>query len=83
VTNIAILTPCILDGDAVSNDVVGMYRCLSKYGYQAKVFAENWAISAVDVNHVNKVKTFLRKKKTYSFIIILLVGILVLIFFTS
>lgn len=62
-TNIAILTPCVINGDAVSNDVVGMYSSLSKYGYQAKVFAENWGISAVDINHVNKVKSFLTKKK--------------------
>ena len=31
---IAILTPCLEKGDAVGNDVTGMYQVLSEEGYE-------------------------------------------------
>ena len=39
---IAILTPSITTGDAVSNDVVGMYQVLRQSGYNVRIFAEGW-----------------------------------------
>lgn len=62
--NIALLTPCIIEGDAVSNDVIGMYNCLKKYGYNAQLFAEYWESSSINnIKHVNQVKSFITKKK--------------------
>ena len=43
-TRVAILTPSITTGDAVSNDVLGMYETLSDRGYETRIFAEGWAL---------------------------------------
>ena len=43
-SRIAILTPSITTGDAVSNDVLGMYDVLQERGYEVRVFAEGWAL---------------------------------------
>ena len=58
-THIAILSPRIIDGDAVSNDVIGMHQALVKYGYEVQVFAGDWSISKPIIKHVNEIKHFL------------------------
>jgi glycosyltransferase involved in cell wall biosynthesis len=66
VVNIAILTPCISEGDAVSNDVIGMYNSLKKYGYQAQLFANNWDnlnTKNIRVKHISRIKSFLKSKQ--------------------
>jgi glycosyltransferase involved in cell wall biosynthesis len=59
-TRIAILSPLIVDGDAVSHDVLGMHQALLKAGYEAQVFAENWKVSTPKIKHTNKIKSFLQ-----------------------
>lgn len=59
--HIAILTPCLIDGDAVGNDVIGMYRVLEKQGYACTIFAEAWVTSEVDVKHISELRTFLTR----------------------
>ncbi|WGV25484.1 glycosyltransferase family 4 protein [Halotia branconii] len=62
--NIAILTPCIVEGDAVSNDVVGMYNCLKKHGYNVQIFADNWhASNTNNIKYFSQVKSFIKQKK--------------------
>ncbi|WP_414542996.1 glycosyltransferase family 4 protein [Nostoc sp. CCY0012] len=62
--NVAILTPCLAEGDAVSNDVMGMYNCLKKNGYTAQIFTDNiHASNKNNIKHVNQIKSFIRKKK--------------------
>ncbi|MFN6565911.1 glycosyltransferase family 4 protein [Dendronalium sp. ChiSLP03b] len=62
--NIAILTPCITEGDAVSHDVMGMYNCLKKHGYKAQLFADQWhASNKNNIKHVSQVKSFIRNKE--------------------
>lgn len=39
-TRIALLTPSITTGDAVSNDVIGMYDVLSRRGHEVQIFAD-------------------------------------------
>lgn len=58
-TNVAILTPCLLERDAVGHDAIGMYDALTKQGYTAQLFAETWSVSTVDVEHVSKIQDFL------------------------
>ena len=58
-THIAILSPCIVHGDAVSNDVLGMHQALNKYGYEVKVFAADWTISNPLIKHVKNIKNFI------------------------
>ncbi len=58
---VAILTPCLVDGDAVGNDVIGMYRVLTQHGYYCEIFAEAWSVTEVNVNHINQVERFLVK----------------------
>jgi glycosyltransferase involved in cell wall biosynthesis len=38
--NVSILTPVLLEGDAVSNDVRGWYRTLKQAGHDVRLFAE-------------------------------------------
>ena len=61
-TKIAILTPCIAEGDAVSNDVIGMHQLLIKNGYNAQVFAEGWNSDKHKIKHTKEIKKFLQNK---------------------
>jgi glycosyltransferase involved in cell wall biosynthesis len=60
-TRIAVLTPSITTGDAVSNDVLGMYDVLKERGYDARVFAEGWTIDQPRVWPSPQVASFLKK----------------------
>lgn len=60
-TNIAILTPSLVDGDAVGNDVIGMQNVLAKHDYTVQVFAEGWSTSTTSVKHVSEVKDFVSR----------------------
>lgn len=57
---IAILTPSITSGDAVSNDVLGMYSVLEKLG-DVRVFAEGWTLNEPRILAAPKIKSFLKK----------------------
>jgi len=61
-TNIAILSPRIIDKDAVGNDVAWMHQVLTKHGYKAQIFASDWSISKPKIQSVTQVKQFLRNK---------------------
>jgi hypothetical protein len=38
--NVSIITPVLLEGDAVSNDIRGSYRALKQAGHDVRLFAE-------------------------------------------
>ena len=57
---IGILTPSITTGDAVSNDVLGMYRVLREQD-TVRIFAEGWTIKEPRVTPWLKLTSFLRK----------------------
>ncbi|MBW4418867.1 MAG: glycosyltransferase family 4 protein [Myxacorys californica WJT36-NPBG1] len=57
--NVAILTPCLLERDAVGHDAIGMCDALTKQGYNAQLFAETWSVSTVDVKHASEIQNFL------------------------
>lgn len=42
-TRIAILTPSLTTGDAVGNDVLGMYEVLKRRGHDTRLYAEGWS----------------------------------------
>lgn len=58
-TKVAILTPNLTNGDAVSNDVIGMYQALNKAGYEVQVFAADWSVSQPKVELPEKINRFL------------------------
>lgn len=60
-TRIAILTPSMTTGDAVSNDVLGMYDVLKQHGYEVRVFAEGWTIDRPRVSPSPQIGSFLKK----------------------
>ena len=60
-TRIAILTPSITTGDAVSNDVLGMHRVLKARGYDVRVFAEGRALDKPRVWPSPQIGSFLKK----------------------
>jgi len=57
---IAIATPVLIDGDAVSNDVVGMSAALRKAGYDVQIFVHQSLAPGVEVRPIDKVQEFLR-----------------------
>jgi glycosyltransferase involved in cell wall biosynthesis len=56
---VAILTPSITSGDAVSNDVLGMYDALRQAG-KVRIFAEGWTLNQPSVFPSYKIKSFLK-----------------------
>ena len=58
---IAIVTPSITTGDAVSNDVLGMYRSLQALDHQVRIFAEGWSINEPRILPSPRVASFLKK----------------------
>jgi glycosyltransferase involved in cell wall biosynthesis len=62
-TRIAILTPSLATGDAVGNDVLGMYAFLKRRGLDARLYAEGW--SNIDEHKIwpaEKIGHFLKSK---------------------
>jgi glycosyltransferase involved in cell wall biosynthesis len=62
-TRIAILTPSLTTGDAVGNDVLGMYEILKRRGLETRLYAEGW--SKVDGHKIwpaNKIGNFLKSR---------------------
>jgi glycosyltransferase involved in cell wall biosynthesis len=57
---IAILTPSITTGDAVSNDVMGMYKILKELGHETRLYAEGWTFDEPMVWPAHKVGGFLK-----------------------
>jgi glycosyltransferase involved in cell wall biosynthesis len=57
---IAILTPSITTGDAVSNDVLGMYQVLRERD-RVRIFAEGWSINEPRIRPSTELKSFLGK----------------------
>lgn len=56
---IAILTPSITTGDAVSNDVVGMYHVLERQGFETRIFAEGGTLTTPEVSAAEHISGFL------------------------
>lgn len=57
---IAILTPSITTGDAVSNDVLGMYETLRALGHETRVYAEGWTLTEPRIWSALKIRSFLK-----------------------
>ena len=59
--SIAICTPEISYGDAVSNDVFGMYNVLKDQNFNASIFAENILTSRDNVKNIGCISDFIKK----------------------
>ena len=57
---IAILTPSITTGDAVSNDVMGMYNILKELRHETRLYAEGWTFDEPTVWPAHKIRSFLK-----------------------
>lgn len=59
---IGIVTPHITSGDAVCNDVFGMYDVFRERGFNVRIFAADWQLehSAYDVRSVSEIDSFLK-----------------------
>lgn len=62
-SRIAILNPCLMMADAVSNDIIGIYQVLAAPGYEVSLFADNWEIVAPKVRHVRRMRAYLQDRK--------------------
>jgi len=60
--NIAICTPEISYGDAVSNDVFGMYNVLKNQNFKVGIFAENILTSKDTVKSIDCIYDFIKKR---------------------
>ena len=61
--HIAISTPDLDSGDAVSNDVIGMYQAFIESGYEVKIFASNTNIITPNVYKPEYIKDFLNNSE--------------------
>lgn len=59
---IAILSPSMFTGDAVSNDVLGMHKALSRQGHEVRIFSEGWTITAPKVWPAEAISGFLKQR---------------------
>ena len=57
----AILTSHLKTGDAIGNDVLGMYRSLAKHGYETRMYAENWDFENEQILPVDEIAGFLQR----------------------
>jgi glycosyltransferase involved in cell wall biosynthesis len=57
-SRIALMTPCLATGDAVSNDVLGMQHALTERGHDVRIFAESSTAPGVEVHTVDKLSRF-------------------------
>jgi glycosyltransferase involved in cell wall biosynthesis len=58
---VAVVTSHLASGDAVSNDVVGMWRALAGRGVEARMYAGSWDFSDPEVHPVSEIRQFLRE----------------------
>lgn len=56
----AIVTSHLTTGDAVSNDVLAMWRVLEKQGLEARMYAESWDFSEPKIWPVTEIGAFLQ-----------------------
>jgi glycosyltransferase involved in cell wall biosynthesis len=61
--HIAICTSEISYGDAVSNDVIGMFNVLKKQNYEVGIFAENIFISEDIAKSIDIISSFIRESE--------------------
>ncbi len=61
-TRIAILTPHITSGAAVSSDALGMCTALERRGYEARVYAESWDLQEPKIWPLNEIEDFLENR---------------------
>ena len=54
---IALLTPVLVSGDAVSNDVIGMWSALRNHGYDSEIFANEWTVDDVCIHSATQLET--------------------------
>ena len=60
---IAICNSSIEEGDAISNDMMGMAEVLSKQGCQVCIFAEESKLANSQVKPVNEIQTFIKSPR--------------------
>jgi glycosyltransferase involved in cell wall biosynthesis len=58
-TRIAILSPTITSADAVSNDVLGMKRVLSKRGHEVRIFADSSSLAEEEIGPAGAALSYL------------------------
>lgn len=57
---IALLTPSLAPGDAITNDILGMHHALEKSGYDVRVYAAASAFDKPKVWPASKINSFLK-----------------------
>ncbi len=57
---IALLTPSLAPGDAITNDILGMYEALKRNGYDARIYAVASPFKEPRVRPPSKIGSFLR-----------------------
>jgi glycosyltransferase involved in cell wall biosynthesis len=57
---VALMVPCFTEADAVSTDVLGMYRALSARGHEVCVLACHWEVNGLPVRHLRSAGALLQ-----------------------
>lgn len=60
---IALLTPSLAPGDAITNDILGMYEALKRGGHSARIYAAASPFKELKVWPVSKIGSFLKDRE--------------------
>jgi glycosyltransferase involved in cell wall biosynthesis len=61
-SRVAVLTPHVTTGAAVSSDALGMCTALERRGYEARVYAESWDLREPKIWPLDEIKDFLKNR---------------------
>lgn len=57
---VALLAPVLTQGDAITNDILGMFEALKKAGWDARLYAAETLFDHLTVRHISKINSFLK-----------------------
>ena len=61
-SRIALLTPLIMNADAISNDLYGMQQVLAEQGHDVRLFAQNSLTTEHEIGPATEIKNFLASR---------------------
>ena len=60
-TRVALASQCVMEADAVSHDILGMYRALNDAGHDVTIFANDWRGRVPGIRRFSQIHRWLKK----------------------
>lgn len=58
---IALLAPLLTPGDAITNDILGMYEALERTGLDVRIYAAETDFNGLKLRHISKINSFINR----------------------